>query len=119
MATTFPKASKSADDSEHDLESPRGGKIRQPRPEKLKGRGRLFPAQATGIEYPVEFGINSAPSAPQYGRVAQTTRWAKCSIRPIHGGVFPDGTYFLHTDEGRVHQLKVIGGVWHCLALAA
>lgn len=119
MNTTLAKTPKAEAEADHEFDSPRGGKARQPRPEKLKGRGRLCPAQATGIEYSVEFGINSAPSAPQYGRVAPTSRWAKCSIRPIHGGVFPDGTYFLHTDEGRVHQLKVIGGVWHCLALAA
>lgn len=119
MAMTFPKAPKVSAKIQHEGEPASDEKNRQPRPETMKGRGRLSPAQATGIEYPVEFGISSVPAAPQYGRVSQPTRWAKCSIRPVHGGVFPDGTYFLHTDEGRVHQLRMIGGVWHCLALAA
>jgi hypothetical protein len=86
--------------------------------EGLKGRGRLVPAQATGIEYPVEFGIKSPPPGPQYGRVVKPTRWAKCFIRTAQKRIFSDGHYFLHTDEGRVHHLKLIGGVWHCLALA-
>ena len=86
--------------------------------EELEGRGRLVPAQATGIEYPVEFEIKSPPAAPRHGRVSQPTRWAKCFVRSAQKKVFPDGHYFLRTDEGRVHQLRVIGGVWHCLALA-
>jgi hypothetical protein len=87
--------------------------------EKLKGRGRLVPAQATGIEYKVEFGIDAAPETLQYGRGLKPTTWAKCSIHPVHARVFPDGHYFLHADDGRVHQLKAEGGKWHCLALAA
>jgi hypothetical protein len=86
--------------------------------DELKGRGRLIPAQATGIEYPVEFGIQSPPAGPQHGRVLKPTRWVKCFIRSAQRRVFPDGSYFLRTDEGRVHQLKMIDGVWHCLALA-
>ncbi|HXW17181.1 MAG TPA: hypothetical protein VEJ39_02685 [Candidatus Acidoferrales bacterium] len=85
----------------------------------LSGRGLLVPALATGIEYPVAFALKSAPAGPQYGRVQKPTRWAKCSIRTAQKRAFPDGHYFLHTPDGRVHQLKVIGGVWHCLALAA
>ena len=87
--------------------------------EKVKGRGRLVPAQATGVEYKVEFGIDMVPETSQYGRGLKPTRWAKCSVRSAHAQVFPDGTYFLHADDGRVHQLKAIGGKWHCLALAA
>jgi len=86
--------------------------------DELKGRGRLIPAQATGIEYWVRFGITSPPAGPQHGRGARPTRWARCFIRPAQKKVFPDGHYFLRTDAGRVHQLKVIHGVWHCLALA-
>lgn len=87
--------------------------------EKVKGRGRLVPAQATGVEYKVEFGIDIVPETSQYGRGLKPTRWAKCSVRSAHAQRFPDGTYFLHADDGRVHQLKAIGGKWHCLALAA
>jgi hypothetical protein len=86
--------------------------------DQLKGRGRLIPALATGIEYPVEFGITPPPGAPKHGRASIPTRWAKCRIRPAQKRLFADGFYFLRTDEGRVHQLRVIGGVWHCLALA-
>ncbi len=85
---------------------------------ELSGRGRLVPAIATGIEYPVEFGLNSPPASPQRGRAAKPTRWAKCSIHSPQNRTFLDGFYFLRTEEGRVHQLKVIHGVWHCLALA-
>lgn len=85
---------------------------------ELSGRGRLVPAIGTGIEYPVEFGLNSPPVAPQQGRAAKPTRWAKCRIQSLQNRTFLDGFYFLRTEEGRVHQLKVINGVWHCLALA-
>ncbi|MGA9885834.1 MAG: hypothetical protein WBQ34_19120 [Candidatus Acidiferrales bacterium] len=85
---------------------------------ELSGRGRLVPAIATGIEYPVEFGLKSPPAAPQHGRAAKPTRWTKCRIHSLQSRTFLDGFYFLRTEEGRVHQLKVINGVWHCLALA-
>ena len=85
---------------------------------ELSGRGRLVPSIATGIEYQVEFGLNSPPAAPQHGRAAKPTRWAKCRIHSLQNRTFLDGFYFLRTEEGRVHQLKVIGGIWHCLALA-
>ena len=119
MTTTLQRAPEGTGKQEQGAQAPREKRNRQARPEKLKGRGRLVPAQATGVEYPVAFGIYSAPAVPQYGRVSQPTRWAKCSIRSVGSRVFPDGYYFLHTDEGKIHQLKVIGGVWHCLALAA
>jgi hypothetical protein len=86
---------------------------------KIKGRGKLVPALATGVEYTVEFGIEEPPKAPQYGRGAKPTAWAECTVRPDHARVFPDGHYFLHAEDGRVLQLKAIGGKWHCLALAA
>jgi hypothetical protein len=36
-----------------------------------------------------------------------------------HAGSIPDGSYFLYTDEGRVHQLKSTENEWHCLEVAA
>ena len=89
-----------------------------PASDLIEGRGHLVPALATGIKYPVNFQIKSPPRTPQRGRVSKPTRWAKCRIRSAQERIFPDGFYFLRTDEGRVHQLKVIGGEWHCLALA-
>jgi len=121
VTMTLDKARAAHEESEtaaHPHQSPGAEKRCRPPVEELKGRGRLVPAQATGIEYPVEFGIKTPPAAPHYGRVSQPTQWAKCVVRPDQKRAFPDGHYFLHTDEGRVHQLKVIGGVWHCLALA-
>lgn len=100
-------------------ESSDSGRVGRPLAGELSGRGLLVPAQATGIEYPVAFALKSQPAGPQYGRVLKPTRWAKCSIRTERKRAFPDGNYFLHTAEGRVHQLKVIDGVWHCLAVAA
>jgi hypothetical protein len=119
MTMTFEKARAehvgTAADESH---SPGAEKNCRSSAEELKGRGRLVPAQATGIEYEVAFGMKAPPAAPQYGRVTKPTRWAKCFVRTAQKRVFPDGHYFLHTDEGRVHQLKVISGVWHCLVLA-
>jgi hypothetical protein len=46
-------------------------------------------------------------------------QWTECSVHFSHDGPFPDGSYFLYTDEGKVHQLKSIDGKWHCLAMAA
>jgi hypothetical protein len=88
-----------------------------PASDLIEGRGHLVPALATGIEYPVDFRIKSPPTAPRRGRTSKPTRWAKCRVRSAQKRIFPDGFYFLRTDEGRVHQLKVIGGEWHCLAL--
>jgi hypothetical protein len=34
-------------------------------------------------------------------------------------GRLPDGTYFLYTAEGKVHQLRSTDGKWDCLAVAA
>ena len=46
-------------------------------------------------------------------------RWTKCSVHFADAGRVPDGSYFLYTDDGKVHQLKSIDGKWHCLAKAA
>ena len=35
------------------------------------------------------------------------------------GGSVPDGSYFLYTDEGRVHQLKATENEWLYLEVAA
>lgn len=47
------------------------------------------------------------------------TLWAKCSVHFGGAGQVPDGSYFLYTDEGKVHQLKSTDGKWHYLAVAA
>jgi len=107
-----------AAEPEHEYRSPASQTSDASSTHELSGRGRLVPAIATGIEYPVEFGLNSPPVAPQHGRAAKPTRWAKCRIQSLQDRTFLDGFYFLRTEEGRVHQLKVINGVWHCLALA-
>ena len=46
-------------------------------------------------------------------------QWTKYSVRFPDAGRVPDGSYFLYTDEGKVHQLKSIDGKWQCLAMAA
>jgi hypothetical protein len=84
---------------------------------KLKGRGRLVPARATGIAYQVRYGLPSAGDSFEHGRGGRAMQWTQCSVRC--SGRLPDGTYFLYTDEGKVHQLKSTGGKWHCLAIAA
>jgi len=83
------------------------------------GRGRLVPTRLTGIAYQVRFGIHIVGEASQRGRGAPPMQWAKCSVRFPDAGRVPDGSYFLYTDDGKVHQLKSIDGKWHCLAIAA
>jgi hypothetical protein len=85
---------------------------------KQEGRGRLVPTRATGIAYQVQFGIHLV-EAPEHGRQARAAQWAKCSVRFEDGRRLPDGTYFLYTEEGKVHQLKSTDGKWHYLAVAA
>jgi hypothetical protein len=46
-------------------------------------------------------------------------QWTHCSVHCSHAGRLPDGSYFLYTDEGIVHQLKSVDGKWHYLAMAA
>jgi hypothetical protein len=46
-------------------------------------------------------------------------QWTSCSVQFSLGGRLPDGSYFLYTDEGKVHQLRSVGGKWHFLAIAA
>jgi hypothetical protein len=86
---------------------------------QLTGRGRLVPTRLTGIAYPVRYGIHIAGDAGQQGRGVRPMQWTKCSVRFPNAGRVSDGSYFLYTDEGKVHQLKSIEGKWHCLGVAA
>jgi hypothetical protein len=86
--------------------------------EKLKSRGRLVPTQPTGVQYQVEYVINITTEVRQHGRSSTTTtrtRWAKCSVKSPNAHMIPDGTYFLHSEDGRVLQLKSTGGQWQFL----
>ena len=85
---------------------------------KQEGRGRLVPTRSTGIAYQVQFGIHLV-EAPERGRESRSPQWAKCSVRFADGRKLPDGSYFLYTEEGKVHQLKSTDGKWHYLAVAA
>jgi hypothetical protein len=38
-------------------------------------------------------------------------------LRAAHHHPIPDGSYFLHADDGRVHQLKSVDGQWQYLAI--
>jgi hypothetical protein len=86
--------------------------------EKLKSRGRLVPTQPTGVQYQVEYVIKITTEVRQHGRSSTTTtrtRWAKCSVKSPSAHMIPDGTYFLHSEDGRVLQLKSTGGQWQFL----
>jgi hypothetical protein len=91
--------------------------------EKLQGTGRLVPTRLTGVEYKVKYGIEHIIEEVTHGGTGgfgpgKGGRWAKCSVRPTHSNLIPDGSYFLHADDGRVHQLRSMGGQWQCLSLA-
>ena len=86
---------------------------------KLQGRGRLVPTRCTGIAYQVRYGIQAVEDASQHGRGMRQMLWAKCSIDFDEAARVPDGSYFLYTDEGKVHQVKSTDGKWHYLAVAA
>jgi hypothetical protein len=88
--------------------------------ETLKGQGRLVPTRPTGVEYRVEYGIELVPEVRQHGVTppAARAKWTRCKVRSAHARQIPDGTYFLHADEGRVHQLKSKDGKWEYLAAA-
>jgi hypothetical protein len=86
---------------------------------KESGRGRLVPTRLTGVQYRVEYSIDVPTEIRQHGRApAVSTRWTKCSIRSSQAQFIPDGTYFLHADDGRVHQLKSTDGEWEFLTAA-
>jgi hypothetical protein len=86
---------------------------------KQEGRGRLVPTRQTGIAYKVRYGIHIVEAPKKHGRELPTTEWAECSVQFEHGGQLPDGSYYLYTDEGQVHQLKSTDGKWKYLAVAA
>ena len=86
---------------------------------KIKGTGRLIPTRPTGVEYQVNFGIHLVGDLQQHGRGMKQTRWAKCQLKSTHAQRIPDGSYFLHADDGRVHQVMSVDGEWRCLAVAA
>jgi hypothetical protein len=78
----------------------------------------VVPSRTTGIAYRVRYGIHIV-EAPKQGRAVPPAKWAKCSVQLEGAGQLPDGSYFLYTDEGQVHQLKSAAGKWHCLNIAA
>ena len=84
---------------------------------KLKGRGRLVPTRQTGIAYDVRYGLPAAGDTFQHGRAGRAMQWTQCSVHS--SGKLPEGTYFLYTDEGQVHQVRSTNGKWHYLAIAA
>ena len=91
--------------------------------ETLKGTGRLVPTRMTGVEYKVKYGIDHIIEEVTHGGTGgfgpgKGGRWAKCLVRPTQSSVIPDGSHFLHADDGRVHQLRSMGGQWQCLSLA-
>ena len=86
--------------------------------ETLKSSGRLVPTQPTGVRYEVNHVIQITKEVHQHGRSSTTTmhtRWTKCSVRSPHARIIPDGTYFLHSEDGRVLQVKSTGGRWQYL----
>ena len=83
---------------------------------QIKGLGRLVPTRVTGVRYEVYYGIPPVGEMKHHGRRMAPTRWDKCSLRSVNAQQIPDGSYFLHTDEGRVHQVKSAHGQWQCLA---
>lgn len=87
---------------------------------RLDRRGRLVPTRITGIQYQVRYGIEEVTEPrQQHGRGLRPTRWAKCDLRPEYAQTIPDGSYFLYSDDGRVHQVKSVDGEWQYLAVAA
>ena len=89
--------------------------------DKQKGRGKLVPAQQTGLEYQVDYGIHFVEEVRQHGRTSTTvarSRWMKCMVRSVHAHLIPNGNYFLHMDNGRVIQIKSDSGKWEYLAMA-
>ena len=86
---------------------------------KIKGRGRLVPTRLTGIAYQVSYGIAVASDPVQSGKGRAPLQWTKCSVHNAGAGRLPDGSYYLYTDEGKVHQVKSTNGRWSYLAIAA
>jgi hypothetical protein len=86
---------------------------------KLNRTGHLVPTRPTGIRYKVRHGIQVVAEKKQRGAAPRQARWVKCALLPEHVQRIPEGTYFLHSDDGRIHQLRSIDGQWHYLSVAA
>ena len=88
---------------------------------KIQGTGRLVPTRLTGVENKVNYGIDSPQEvAAKHGGgwgAAKGGHWTKCSVRSAHHHPIPDGSYFLHGDDGRVVQMKSQNGQWQYLAM--
>jgi hypothetical protein len=80
---------------------------------ELTGIGQLVPTRATGLKYGVHYGIVPLDEIKQHGRGMPPARWEKLSVRSASTQHIPDGTYFLHIDDGRVFQVKCIEGQCH------
>jgi hypothetical protein len=85
---------------------------------RRKGTGRLVPTRPTGVQYRVNYGLQLVVEPKQHGRGIRPARWARCSVKSIGANRIPEGTYFLHADEGGVFQVKSTGKAWHYLAAA-
>ncbi len=85
---------------------------------QLTGLGRLFPTRVTGVQYEVRYGIRRVGEIRQHGRGMAPTRWDKCSLRSANAQCIPDGSYFLHTEDGKVHQVECVHGQWRFLVPA-
>lgn len=84
---------------------------------KLSGSERLVPTRPSGLQYQVQYGIHLLEEIPRPGRRLQSTRWAKCSLRFAHAQRIPDGSYCLHAEDGRGHQLRFGDREWRYLAV--
>jgi hypothetical protein len=80
--------------------------------EKLKGRGRLVPTLATGLEYQVNYEIHFPilEREPMRRLTPNHMCSSRCFVRSAHHHRIPDGPYFLHVDVGQVHQVQSIAG---------
>jgi hypothetical protein len=85
----------------------------------ISGCGRLLLTRATGLEYEAHYGIELLVDTPRRGRGSQLSRWGKCSFRSAHAQRITEGRYFLHAEDGRIHQVKSVDGEWRYLALTA
>ena len=86
--------------------------------EKLKGRGRLVPTLATGIEYQVNYEIYFPILDREPGRslTPHHTCATKCRVQSPYNHLIPDGRYFLDAGVDQIHQLKSINRKWQYLA---
>ena len=83
-----------------------------------KGLGYIIPTLITGLKYAVHYGMPVVGEIKRHGRGMIPARWTKCSLRSANDRHIPEGTYFLHTEDGKVHHVKCESGQWQCLAPA-